>query len=61
MRNSIETAIDILGTIAIAIVIANTDSQLLLLQLLLLRGSLKFCSSPLTSTLDQLSVFSLKT
>ena len=43
MSNSIETAIaiDILGTIAIAI--AKTNSQLLLLLLVLLRGFPNYC------------------
>ena len=45
MGNSIETAIaiDILGTIAIAIGIAKTNSQLLLLLLVLLRGLPNYC------------------
>ena len=45
MGNSIETAIaiDILGTIAIAIAIAKTNSQLLVLLLVLLRGFPNYC------------------
>ena len=45
MSNRIETAIaiDILGTITIAIGIAKTNSQLLLLLLILLRGFLNYC------------------